>query len=343
MDGYIITVLSNIGMISFIALSAYLLLITGEISFGQQAYFGLGAYAAGAATAMFALPIWAGIFIGACVAGFVAVLVGALTLRLSGLYFSISTLAFAEMVAACVLLIVEVQVEVDGEMVGPDGANGFHDIRWMFERDISLTEFMFIIYGLLALVVIALLLMERSRLGSVFRMLGSDDLLAEMQGLNTVRYRILAAGMAGAIAGIGGALYAHFTTYVEPQFFNAMLGGPRSRLRPDRRPGYRARTPHRRGHRSRLSRGGALHPGLPDDRVRRPGGGAADPHAQGHPRRGAGAPAEGAVLAPERCWRSRALRSASARWRRLPASTSASRRATCLASSDPTARARPPC
>ncbi len=223
MDDYVITVLSNIGMISFIALSAYLLLTTGEISFGQQAYFGLGAYAAGAATAMFELPIWTAILIGSSVAGLMAMVVGALTLRLSGLYFSIATLAFAEMVRL-ILLIVKVQVEVDGEMVGPDGANGFHDIRWMFERDISLMEFMFIIYGLLALVLIAFLWMERSRLGSVFRMLGSDSLLAEMQGLDTVRYRILAAGLAGGIAGIGGALYAHFTTYVEPQFFNVMLG-----------------------------------------------------------------------------------------------------------------------
>ena len=223
MDDYVITVLSNIGMISFIALSAYLLLTTGEISFGQQAYFGLGAYAAGAATAMFELPIWTAILIGSSVAGLMAMVVGALTLRLSGLYFSIATLAFAEMVRL-ILLIVKVQVEVDGEMVGPDGANGFHDIRWMFERDISLMEFMFIIYGLLALVLIAFLWMERSRLGSVFRMLGSDNLLAEMQGLDTVRYRILAAGLAGVTAGIGGALYAHFTTYVEPQFFNVMLG-----------------------------------------------------------------------------------------------------------------------
>ncbi len=223
MDGYVITVLSNIGMISFIALSAYLLLVTGEISFGQQAYFGLGAYAAGAATAMFGLPIWTGILIGMGAAALLAMVVGALTLRLGGLYFSISTLAFAEMVRL-ILLTVEVQVEVDGEMVGPDGANGFHDIRWMFERDISLVEFMLIIYGLLALVLLVLALVERSRLGSVFRMLGSDDLLAEMQGINTVRYRILAAGMAGGIAGIGGSLYAHFTTYVEPQFFNVMLG-----------------------------------------------------------------------------------------------------------------------
>ena len=223
MDGYVITILSNIGMISFIALSAYLLLVTGEISFGQQAYFGLGAYAAGAATAMFGLPIWTGILIGVGAAALVAMVVGALTLRLGGLYFSISTLAFAEMVRL-ILLTVEVQVEIDGEMVGPDGANGFHDIRWMFERDISLVEFMLIIYGLLALVLLVLALVERSRLGSVFRMLGSDDLLAEMQGINTVRYRILAAGMAGGIAGIGGSLYAHFTTYVEPQFFNVMLG-----------------------------------------------------------------------------------------------------------------------
>ena len=223
MDDYVITVLSNIGMISFIGLSAYLLLLTGEISFGQQAYFGLGAYAAGAVTAMFLLPIWVGILAGACVAGVMAMVVGALTLRLSGLYFSISTLAFAEMVRL-ILLIVHVQVEVEGEMVGPAGAEGFHGIRWMFERDLSLAYFMLLIYGLLALVLIVLLLVERSRLGSVFRMLGSDDLLAEMQGLDTVRYRILAAGMAGVIAGIGGALYAHFTTYVEPQFFNAMLG-----------------------------------------------------------------------------------------------------------------------
>ena len=223
MDDYVITVLSNIGMISFIALSAYLLLLTGEISFGQQAYFGLSAYAAGAATAMFQLPIWAGILVGACVAGIIAMVVGALTLQLSGLYFSVATLAFAEM-ARLILLIVEIQVEVDGEMVGPEGANGFHGIRWMFERDISLTEFMLLIYGLLALTVICLLLVERSRLGSVLRMLGSDDLLAEMQGLNTVRYRILAVGAAGVIAGVGGALYAHFTTYVEPQFFNVMLG-----------------------------------------------------------------------------------------------------------------------
>src|SRR5215468_281962 len=98
MDDYLVSVLANIGVISFIALSAYLLLLTGEISFGQQAFFAIGAYAAGIATAMWGWPLGAAIAWGALLAGGAAVLVGVPTLRLHGLYFSVATLAFAEMV-----------------------------------------------------------------------------------------------------------------------------------------------------------------------------------------------------------------------------------------------------
>ena len=64
MDDYLVGVLSNIGVISFIALSAYLLLLTGEISFGQQAFFAIGAYAAGIATALWGWPLSAGARVG---------------------------------------------------------------------------------------------------------------------------------------------------------------------------------------------------------------------------------------------------------------------------------------
>jgi ABC-type branched-subunit amino acid transport system permease subunit len=62
-------VLSNIGVISFVALSAYLLLLTGEISFGQQAFFAIGAYAAGIATALWGWPLWRALGWGAASAG----------------------------------------------------------------------------------------------------------------------------------------------------------------------------------------------------------------------------------------------------------------------------------
>ena len=223
MDDHLIGVFSNIGMISFIALSAYLLLVVGEISFGQQAFFAISAYASGIATAMWGWPLWLGLLWGALVAAGAATLVGIPTLRLRGLYFAVATLAFAELVRL-VFEIFKYQVEIDGELVGPDGSDGFRDIRYVFDHDISALEYMYLIYGLLALVLVFFFVLERSRLGSIFRMLGEDRMLTEMQGINVTANKILAAAIAGFIAGIGGGLYAHLFTYVEPKIFNIMLG-----------------------------------------------------------------------------------------------------------------------
>ena len=210
-------------MISFIALSAYILLLVGEVSFGQQALFAISAYGSGVATAMWGWPFFSGIVFGSLLGGGAALILAALTLRLRGLYFSIATLAFAEMVRLSFEIIVY-QVEIDGELIGPNGSNGFRDIRAIYEQDISAFEYMLIIYSLLSCVLIFLLIVERSRLGSSFRMIGEDPLLTEMQGLSVFQHKLLAAVIAGLIAGIGGALYAHLTTYVEPKIFNVMLG-----------------------------------------------------------------------------------------------------------------------
>lgn len=223
MDPFLVSVLSNIGMISFIALSAYLVLLVGEISFGQQAYFAIGAYASGIATALWGWPFWIGLAWGAALAGGAAMLVAVPTLRLRGLYFSIATLAFAEMVRL-IFEIFSYQVEKGGELVGPNGSDGFRDIRYVYESNMSAFDYMLIIYALLAVVLGAFYTIERSRLGSIFRMIGEDPLLTEMQGLDATRYKLLAVVIAGVVAGIGGGLYAHLTTYVEPKVFNVMLG-----------------------------------------------------------------------------------------------------------------------
>ena len=222
-NDYLLTVISNIGMISLIALSAYLLLISGEISFGQQAYFGISAYAGAIATTLWGWPLWMGLLFGSSLAALAAGLVGLLTLRVSGLYFSIATLAFAEMVRLS-LFKLTYQVEIDGELIGPNGAEGFGEIRWIFDNDVSVFQYTLLIYGVLFLVLLFLVLIERSRLGMIFRMLGQDPLLTRIQGLNPVRYKVTAAIIAGFIAGLGGALYAHSFTYIEPQIFNIMLG-----------------------------------------------------------------------------------------------------------------------
>ena len=124
---YVLTIISNIGMISLIALSAYLLLVTGQISFGQQAFFGISAYAGAIATTLWEWPFWLALIFGSGLAALIAGLIGVLTLRISGMYFSIATLAFAEMIRL-LLFKLTYQVEIDGELVGPNGAEGFGEI-----------------------------------------------------------------------------------------------------------------------------------------------------------------------------------------------------------------------
>lgn len=223
MDDYLVGVLSNIGVVSFVALSAYLLLLTGAISFGQQAFFAIGAYAAGVATALWGWPLAAALALGAAVSAAAAAAVGLPTLRLHGLYFAVATLAFAEMVRLLFEL-ARYQVEIDGELVGPNGADGFRGIRYIFEHDLGPLQFLALIYGLLTAVLIGFMLMERSRLGVALRMVGEDEVLAALNGIAVARLKILAAGLAGALAGLGGGLYAHLTTYVEPRMFDVMLG-----------------------------------------------------------------------------------------------------------------------
>jgi branched-chain amino acid transport system permease protein len=223
MDEYTIGVLTNIALFSFVALSAYLVLIAGELSFGQQGFFGVGAYAAGIATAMLGLPLPLAVLIAMVFGGAAAALVGLPTLRLRGLYFAMATLAAAEMLRI-VFELFHWQVEIAGETVGPDGTQGFRGIRWVFERGIEPIDFLAIVWTLLVLVILVFFLMERSRLGATIRALGEDPQLARALGIDVERLKLGIVSLAGALAALGGALFAHHNTYIEPRNFDIMLG-----------------------------------------------------------------------------------------------------------------------
>jgi branched-chain amino acid transport system permease protein len=222
-DAYTAGVLTNIGLFSFLALSAYVLLVAGELSFGQQAFFGVGAYAAGMATAMFGLPLVIAMVAAMALGGFAALLVGLSTLRLRGLYFAMATLAAAEM-ARILFELLHWQHDVDGERIGPDGTQGFRGIRWVFEHGIEAEGFLALIYGILAVLVAALLVVERSRLWATLRAVGLDPEQAAALGIDIHRVKLGVVTAAGALAALGGALYAHHNTYVEPRNFDIMLG-----------------------------------------------------------------------------------------------------------------------
>jgi branched-chain amino acid transport system permease protein len=223
MDDYALGVLTNIGLFSFVALSAYLLLLAGELSFGQQAFFGVGAYAAGVATAMLGLSLPVGILIAMALGAAAAALVALPALRLRGLYFAMATLAAAEMFRILFELL-HWQLEIDGEFVGPDGSQGFRGIRWMLESGVEPAGFAGIVWALVAAVLLSFLAVERSKLGATIRALGEDPTLAGAVGVNVQRLKLGVASASGALAALGGALFAHHNTYIEPRNFDIMLG-----------------------------------------------------------------------------------------------------------------------
>jgi branched-chain amino acid transport system permease protein len=223
MDEYAIGVLTNIGLFAFLALSAYLLLVAGEMSFGQQAFFGVGAYAGGVLTALYGWPLPLAA-LGAMALGALAqLLVGLPTLRLRGLYFAMATLAAAEMFRILFELL-HWRIEVDGELAGPDGTQGFRGIRWIFEHGIEPLDYLLLVYALLAAVLAMLVLVERTRLGAILRGVGLDPELAASVGVDVNRIKLAVAAAAGALAALGGVLFAHHNTYIEPRNFDIMLG-----------------------------------------------------------------------------------------------------------------------
>lgn len=223
MDDYAIGVLTNIGLFSFVALSAYLLLVAGEMSFGQQAFFGIGAYSGGMLTAMYGVPLPLAAPAAMGLGAFAAFLVGLPTLRLRGLYFAMATLAAAEMMRILFELL-HFQREIEGDLVGPDGTQGFRGIRWVFERGVEPLDYLALIYALLAVVLVLFVAVERSRLGATLRTLGEDPELAASLGVDVERLKLGVAAAAGALAALGGVLYAHHNTYIEPRNFDIMLG-----------------------------------------------------------------------------------------------------------------------
>ncbi len=223
MSEYTISVLSRIGMEGLVALSAYLLLLMGRVSFGQQAFFAIGAYAAGIATALCGAPLWLGLPAGSAAAGCAAGVLGLLLWRASGLGFSVGSLAFAELVRLG-LLGVTFQLDVGGEPLGPLGPEGFRGVRLAYVSGLGTGGLLAVIAALLVLVLAGFLWFERSRAGAGARMIGEDPVLASVVGVAVRRSTCTGVAASGALAGLGGALFVHWATYVEPAHAEVMLG-----------------------------------------------------------------------------------------------------------------------
>ncbi len=176
--------------------------MTGYVSLGHTAFFGVGAYA-GALLLQWGFPWWLAIFKGAGIALLVAAPLGVLTLRLRGPYFAIAMLGLNEIGRLVATLWVDLTQGGDGIPLSPA----------------RLPTLLQNYYTMLTLAVLATSLIawvRYNRLGLELRAIREDEEAAEMVGVNTTRNKVIAFALSAVIPGAAGAVYAFYTSYIDP-------------------------------------------------------------------------------------------------------------------------------
>ena len=199
----------------YIMLSLGLNLVTGymgQMSFGHAAFWGIGAYTAALLTKNLGAGTIPSFIAAALVVGIFGFLLGLPVLKLKGYYLTIVTMGFCEIVRL---------IELNWMAVtnGPMGISGIPEFSFFGIRLGSYRSFYFIILILMILTTILIRRLIRSPFGIALKAIRDDDVVAEAMGVPIVRYKIMAFVISAMIAGVAGAFYAQYITYIDPTSF----------------------------------------------------------------------------------------------------------------------------
>ena len=214
---YMLQVLTNAWLSAMLAISLTLIAGTvGMISLGQAGLLAIGAYASALLALNGGVPVWLSIPIAAVTTAVLAVLFLAPTFRLRSHYFSIGTLGVGEMIG---LLILNGGSVTRGAM-GVTAIPPLSFLQW----DLSGARAVYWV-ALMVLLAAALVLarLQRSWLGRIWRAIREDEIAARSYGISLNRYKALAFGVAGLVAGLSGALSAHVYSYINYETFTSEL------------------------------------------------------------------------------------------------------------------------
>lgn len=192
------TLVLSVGTNVLLALSIYLTLACGLLTVANAAFMAIGAYTAALLTLQTGTPFLLALILGALLPALVAMLIGRPTLRLSGVYLAMATLAFGEVVR---ILILNAEDLTGGAL----GLNGIAQLTTGFDVAFALIGALYV-----------LLRFAGSRIGRAMAAIRQDEIATELMGLNVRAYKLFAFVLGAALAGLAGALNAHFTFFISP-------------------------------------------------------------------------------------------------------------------------------
>ena len=177
---------------------------TGQISFAHAAFSGVGAYASGMLAVNLGVPPWLGVLIGAGVAALLGLGLGYLCIRMGGIYLSLTTLGFSEIL----------RIIITNEDKWTRGTMGLQVPGFFTQYSKASYYYLFLVVTILFLILIYKII--HSEMGLTFRAVLNDELAASSSGINTIRVRVSAFTISSAMAGLAGGLYGHYLMLITP-------------------------------------------------------------------------------------------------------------------------------
>jgi branched-chain amino acid transport system permease protein len=203
-DPYMLQILVNIGIAIVLALGLNVITgLTGQLSLGHAAFMSIGAFTSAMVTIKLGLPFSLNLIVTGVVTAIVAALIGFPILRLTGDYLAICTLGFAEIVKVFFL-----NFEPTNKALGLTVPAA--------KTSIPMPIYVWLV-AILAIVLVSFV--QNSRFGRALKAIREDEIAAEAMGINLTRYKIQAFALGSFMAGVGGGLYAHFLSYINPSDF----------------------------------------------------------------------------------------------------------------------------
>ncbi|MEW9671749.1 branched-chain amino acid ABC transporter permease [Ammoniphilus sp. 3BR4] len=209
-DSYYQSVGVIIGLHAIVTIGLCLVMgLAGQISLGQAAFWGLGAYTSAVLTTNYGIPPVLGLIAAALVPGLFAYLLARAIAGLQGYYLAMATLAFG--------YIVQIGIkEWEPVTGGSNGIIGIPTIGFFGESEVGMY---YLVWGFVTLVLLFSLNILNSRVGRAYRAIHKSEIAATSMGIDVRQFKLSAFVVSGMFAGISGGLYAHYIGILDPQPF----------------------------------------------------------------------------------------------------------------------------
>jgi len=210
---YFLSIAIFAGFNALIVLGLNLLMgYAGQISLGQAAFYGLGAYSSAILTTRYLLPPLLALILAALITGSTALIIGVPSLKLRGHYLAMATLGFG-------IIVYIIFNELDWITGGPSGFLGIPALKLGNITFHSQIQYYFLIWGVVSLVILFSRNLVYSRVGRALRALNFSELAAQGVGVNTSRHKLEIFIWSAICASLAGSLYAHYMSFISPSSF----------------------------------------------------------------------------------------------------------------------------